>query len=64
MLAILAPLGALLLAVGILGLGHGMLGTLVPLRLAADGFAPLTVGIVVIVARAFFSGGSDGDGRD
>ena len=53
MLAILAPLGALLLAVGILGLGHGMLGTLVPLRLAADGFAPLTVGIVV---AGFFGG--------
>jgi MFS family permease len=53
MLAIFAPLGALLLAVGIFCLGHGMLGTLVTLRLVAEGFAPFLVGVVV---SGFFGG--------
>jgi MFS family permease len=53
MVAVLAPLGVLLVAIAIFALGHGLFGSLVSVRLAVDGHSAGTVGIV---SAAYFAG--------
>ena len=50
----IAPLFSLLLATGILLVGNGMLGTLIPIRAGIEGFLPTTVGIIGSVYFAGF----------
>jgi MFS family permease len=53
MLAVVAPVGALMVAIAVFALGHGLLGSLVPLRLEADGQAASVTGTV---SAAYFAG--------
>lgn len=53
MVAVLAPLGALLLAIGIFALGQGLFGSLVSVRLAIEGYPAELVGLV---SAAYFAG--------
>lgn len=50
----IAPVFSLLLATGILLIGNGMLGTLIPIRAGIEGFLPATVGIIGSVYFAGF----------
>ncbi|MBA4210624.1 MAG: MFS transporter [Parvibaculum sp.] len=50
----IAPVFSLLLATGILLIGNGMLGTLIPIRAGIEGFLPSTVGMIGSVYFAGF----------
>lgn len=50
----IAPLLSLLLATGILLVGNGMLGTLIPIRAGIDGFSTATVGTIGSIYFAGF----------
>ena len=46
MIATLAPVGALLLSVGLLLAGNGLQGTLLPVRASIENFSPLSIGVL------------------